>query len=415
LTAGKAELVLSRMRIPVRPRHLLLPACALALLGAPAPYAAESPYEPAPPPLQAAPVATKPPPATPKPGPAALTRRLRSLGEAFQGKIGIAVEDVQDGWVAAYDGDVMSPQQSVSKLWVALTVFDAVDRGVIHLDDPVVVRREDMSVFYQPIQEHLAYGPYNTTVETLLNYQIARSDNAANDILDRLVGGEAAVEKVIADRGQGAIRAGPEERVLQARTAAVDWRPEYSFGRAFWTARDAVPMGTRIAALEAYLADPEDGATPVAMVDGLARLKRGELLSPTSTAKFLEIMASTETGPKRLKSGLPEEWTIAHKTGTGQDLADLGTGYNDVGLITAPDGRVYAVAAMIASTRETIPVRQAIMGDVVRAVVAVHDGIAPATLPLAQAEPAAPEPVKAVKFNRKARSARPRRHRQIAS
>jgi beta-lactamase class A len=168
-------------------------------------------------------------------------------------------------------------------------------------------------------------------------------------------------------------------------------------------------MGTRIAALEAYLAAPEDGATAAAMVDGLARLKRGELLSPASTARMLEIMASTETGPLRLKSGLSEGWSIAHKTGTGQDLGDLGTGYNDVGLLTAPDGRVYAVAVMIAVTRETIPVRQAIMADVAHAVVAVHDGVDPTTLPITRVDPP-PNPVaKPAKFQRKVRSAKARR------
>jgi beta-lactamase class A len=366
-------------------RHSVLAAVALALVGAPTLQAAEQPL-----PADAT-LGAPPPPAAPErpQAPPGLVARLQSLGLGFQGRIAIAVEDVQTGWIASYGGQFLAPQQSVSKLWVALAVFDAIDRGAMHLEDQVTVRREDMSVFYQPIQDHLTYGPYVTTVETLLNYQIAQSDNAANDILDRMVGGAPAIERVLADRRIGGIRTGPEEWVLQAKTAAVDWRPEYSFGRAFWAARDAVPMGTRIAALQAYLAQPEDGATAVAMVDGLARLKRGELLSPGSTAKFLDIMASTETGPMRLKSGLAEGWSIAHKTGTGQDLGDLGTGYNDVGLITAPDGHVYAV-------------------------VAIHDGVDPMTLPITQVEPPQP-PTHKGKLHDKGRSAKPRRHRQIAS
>ena len=90
-------------------------------------------------------------------------------------------------------------------------------------------------------------------------------------------------------------------------------------------------------------------------MDALARLKRGALLSPASTARLLDILALTDTGPLRLKAGLALRWSIAHKTGTGQDLADRSTGYNDVGLITAPDGRTYAVAVMIASTRQPDP------------------------------------------------------------
>ena len=63
--------------------------------------------------------------------------------------------------------------------------------------------------------------------------------------------------------------------------------------------------------------DPYDGAAPSAIVDALARLKRGELLSPASTARLLYIMGNTKTGANRLKGGLQPGWTLNHKTGTG--------------------------------------------------------------------------------------------------
>jgi beta-lactamase class A len=302
----------------------------------------------------------------------------------FDGQVGIAVEDVSGGWVAAYNGTRLFPQQSVAKLWVALAVFDAVDRGRLRLTDPVVVRSADMSVFNQPIQKKLVDGRYDSSVDDLLVWALAQSDNAANDILIRKLDGEGLgglinaidggpVRALIRQRALGAIRAGEPERTLEAKIAGLRWQPEYSFGRAFWDARDTLPLPLRRAKLDAYVADPEDGAWPDAVVDALARLQRGDLLSPGSTARFLDIMASADTGPLRLKAGLGPEWRIAHKTGTGQDLGDESTGYNDVGLLTAPDGRTYAVAVMIAATRRPIPERQALMADVARAVVAEHD------------------------------------------
>jgi beta-lactamase class A len=181
------------------------------------------------------------------------------------------------------------------------------------------------------------------------------------------------VQRELSERRLGAIRGGPPEHLLESKIAGLHWKPEYSFGRAFWTARDQVDPAVRSALLEAYVADPDDGASPDAIVDALSRLKRGELLSAASTRHFLQLLAATQTGPMRLKAGLGPGWSIAHKTGTGQDLGDLATGYNDVGLMTAPDGRTYAVAVMIASTREPIPERQALMAEVTRAVVAQHD------------------------------------------
>jgi beta-lactamase class A len=310
--------------------------------------------------------------------PPALVQRLAALAHGFDGKVGMAVEDVQSGWIAAYDGTTLYPQQSVSKLWTALAVFDRVDKGAMSLSGPVSVGLADMSVFNQPIQKMLADGRYDTTLDGLLVWALAESDNAADDMLIRRLGGPGAVQSLIAARRLGAIRASPELRFLESKVAGLDWKSEYSFGQAFWTARDQVPLPVRTAKLNAYVADPDDGASPDAIVDGLARLKRGELISKASTDRFLEIMAMTDTGPLRLKAGVGPGWSIAHKTGTGQDLGDLSTGYNDVGLITAPDGRAYAIAVMIAATRRPIPERQALMAAVAQAAVAEHDGAYPA-------------------------------------
>jgi beta-lactamase class A len=309
------------------------------------------------------------------PAPPALSARLQELATAFPGKVGIAVLDIRAHWRADSDGESLYPQQSVSKLWVSMAVFDAIDRGRLALTDPVLVRRQDMSVFNQPIQKKLVDGVYATTIADLLVYALAKSDNAANDILVRKVGGSGVVRRWLAAHRLAGVRPGPQERVLQSQIAGVTWRPEYSFGQAFWTARDAVAPNVRAARLQAYLADPADGATPDGVVEGLSLLAQGRLLSPASTQRLIGILQETSTGPARLKAGLAAGWSIAHKTGTGQDLGDLSTGYNDVGLLTAPDGQTYAVAVMIASTRAPIAARQTLMADVARAVVHIHDGL----------------------------------------
>jgi hypothetical protein len=50
----------------------------------------------------------------------------------------------------------------------------------------------------------------------------------------------------------------------------------------------------------------------------------------------------------------------------------LATGYNDVGLLTAPDGTVYAVAVLIGASRRPFKERSALIADVARAVIATH-------------------------------------------
>ncbi len=48
-------------------------------------------------------------------------------------------------------------------------------------------------------------------------------------------------------------------------------------------------------------------------------------------------------------------------------------GYNDIGILTAPDGRSYAVAVMIKKTTTPLPVRMTLMNNVTRAVIEQHD------------------------------------------
>ena len=84
-------------------------------------------------------------------------------------------------------------------------------------------------------------------------------------------------------------------------------------------------------------------------------------------------MGNTKTGANRLKGGLEPGWSLSHKTGTGQVLGSVQAGYNDIGILTAPDGRSYAVAVMIKKTSTPLPTRMALMNNVVRAVIESHE------------------------------------------
>ena len=308
--------------------------------------------------------------------PAALTSRLQALGSSFNGRVGIAVQSVESGWRTGWRADELYPQQSVSKFFVALAAMDAVDRGRIRLHDPVTLTRSDLTLFNQPIaQRVLGSGSYTTTVERLLVEAITKSDNTANDKLMRVVGGPGVVRQMIAAKGLGSIRFYEGERALQSRIAGLTWTQSYSVGDAFYKARNALPLTLRRSLFERYIEDPYDGAAPSSIADTLARLKRAELLSPASTARLLTIMGNTQTGKNRLRGGLKPGWTLRHKTGTGQVLGGVQAGYNDIGIITAPDGRSYAVVVMIKRTATPLIVRMNLMNNVVRAVITQHETV----------------------------------------
>mgnify|MGYP001029231113 FL=1 len=290
--------------------------------------------------------------------PRALVEQVDALVRGFPGVAGIAIRAVDDGWTVESGGRRRMPQQSVSKLWVAMTVLDQRDSGRLKLDDPVTLYPSDLTLFHQPIAALVKPSGYQTTVGALLTRALTHSDNTANDRLLTLVGGPAAVRSFIERKQLGDIRFGPGERLLQSRTAGLTWQQSYSLGNGFEIARSRLAPEVRAAALEAYIADPPDGAAPLAIADALARLARGELLSETSTRFLLTTMGSTVTGRARLKAALPPGWSLEHKTGTGQELGRRNAGFNDVGLLTAPDGRRYAIAVMIGDTMRPMRDRQ---------------------------------------------------------
>lgn len=266
-------------------------------------------------------------------------------------------------------------------MWVAITALDAADKGRVKMSDKVSLSKSDLTLFHQPIASRILGGGYQTSLDDLLFKAITTSDNTANDKLMRSVGGPEAVRAMISAKRLGAIRFYDGERALQSRIAGLIWTPSYSIGRAFYQARDALPYRLRKAAFDRYVADPYDGAAPKAMAAALARLKRGELLSPESTRRLLRVMGQTKTGANRLKGGLKPGWSLSHKTGTGQVLGSQQAGYNDVGILTAPDGRSYSVVVMIKITATPLPTRMKLMNDVVKAVIAQHDMLhAPAAI-----------------------------------
>lgn len=330
--------------------------------------------------------AKAPPVATPTPTPAPnplvvqareeLTDRLKAIGEEFGGTVGIAVVDVDTGWSTGFNETALLPQQSVSKTWVTLTALTMAEKGLLNLDAPIRVSREDLTLFHQPIRkEILRNGAVETTVGELIERAIQQSDNTANNAILQRVGGPRAVRDMLREFGLDGIRFGPGEKPMQAAIAGLEWDDSYSYENNFYDARDRVPDRARKRAFEGYLADPVDGARPIAIARALAAIERGEVLSPKRAEEFLTIMSNTRSGPRRLKGGRADGWVVSHKTGTGQFWDGQQSGYNDVGVLFAPDSSAYAVAVMIGVTKRPTIERMQMMQEVTRAVVAFHEAL----------------------------------------
>lgn len=305
--------------------------------------------------------------------PPELEERLREIAGRSDGRLGVCAADAT-GAMACVNGEQRFSMQSVMKLIVGAAAMDAIDRGRARLDQPVVIRREDLSLHVQPLARIVRErGELRTTIGDLIARAVIESDSAATDFLFSRLGGAPAIADFLRRAGAaGEIRVDRDERHLQAETSGVAWRPEFVDPGALAKARAALGEQQRAAAFAAYLADQRDTATPRAMAKFLLRLSQGQVLSRESTAHLLDVMSRTRTFPTRLRAGAPAGWRVAHKTGTSADWKGQNGVTSDVGLFFAPDGGVVAITAFLAESRQDEDARDAVLARAARTVAASY-------------------------------------------
>ena len=257
---------------------------------------------------------------------------------------------------------------------MSITALDAVDKGRVRLNDRVTLTRDDLTLFHQPIAAQILGGGYTTTLGDLMFKAITTSDNTANDKLMRSIGGAGSGARH--DRGQ-ASRLDP---LLQWRAGAAeqdrraDLEPELFDRQCFLRSARRTAAAVRQAAFNRYVEDPYDGAAPSAIVNALARLKRGVLLSPESTRRLLYIMGNTHTGREpaegRASARLDAQPQDRHRARCSARSRPATTTSASSPRLTASS---YTVAVMIKLTSVPLPVRMTLMNNVVRAVIAQHD------------------------------------------
>lgn len=295
-----------------------------------------------------------------RPNPSALYNWINGHVPASP-RIGWTVKNLQDGGTAGQNPNRSYLMQSVFKLWVAMALLDKVDAGEMKLTDSITVTKADLGFPYQPIAEKVGETGYATTLHDLIRYIVILSDNPSADILLKKAGGPAAVTAWLKEKGIQGIRIDRNERGLHAAADAID----SSTGARQTELVDAFVGGT-------LNGSTLDSSTPDAAVEALAKLHKGELLSPASTKLLLGMLGETATGENQLKAGIEPGWTLAHKTGNGGHAngSTRTLGLNDIGLMTAPDGQVFAVSVFIAGADEAKEVQEGWMADVARGVIA---------------------------------------------
>ena len=214
----------------------------------------------------------------------ALEQQLNYLMATKTADVGIAAMDLTTGESISVKGETPFPMASTVKIAVAAAYLDQVDHGRRSLYDTIGKER----------------------ARDLMAKMLIYSDNRATDKLIYDLGGPRAVQNWLDHHGFRGMRI------------------DRSIAQLLKDPRD--------------LWDRRDSSTPLAMVDMLRRLDRGNILSTSSRRTLLDFMAQCKTGKNRMKALLPQGTRVEHKTGTLNGLSD------DVGYVTMPDGRRVAIA-----------------------------------------------------------------------
>ena len=270
-------------------------------------------------------------------------QKVEKVSQGLAGRIGVAAQEIGSGVSVTINGDETFVMASTFKVATAVTVLGLVDKGQLKLSDLIDVSLEMMVAGPNPLVMNFVHPGIKLSVANLIEPMITESDNTAADVCLKLAGGPEAVTKMLRSIGITDQRL---DRYCTEILRDFYGLPDKAYASvvAEATVKDPTLVAKTPDRNIEFEKDPRDQSTPKAMLELLLAIDSGEVLSQKSREFLLATMSRTRTGPGRLKGLLPKGTPVAHKTGT------IGGVANDVGFITLPDGRRFAIAVYTKSS-----------------------------------------------------------------
>ncbi|MFG2916023.1 class A beta-lactamase [Kitasatospora sp. NPDC048298] len=237
-----------------------------------------------------------------------LHQALAALEREHSGRLGVYGRNLATGRTVRYRADELFPICSVFKTVAVAAVLRDLDRDGEFLAKRIRYTAADLvrsgGGLITGKDENLANG---MTVAELCAATIEYSDNTAANLLLRELGGPTAVTDFA--------------RSIGDRVTRLDrWEPELNS------------------------AEPDrrtDITTPRAIAATYGRLALGDALPPAKRERITAWLLGNTTSVRRFRAGLPADWALGDKTGTGE----YGT-TNDVGIAWTPAGAPVLLAVL---------------------------------------------------------------------
>jgi len=230
------------------------------------------------------------------------------------------------------NGEKKLPMLSVFKFHIALAVLNKVDQGKLKLDQPIFIKKADLlENTWSPIREKYPNGNIEMPLSELIKYTVAKSDNNGCDFLLRLIGGTETVQKFINNKGI-------KNFTIKADEAQMHKGYEFMY----WNTTSTNDSNLL-----------------------LMNFFDGKVLSKNSTSFLMKTMIETTTGTTKIVAQLPKGTPVAHKTGSsGKDEKGLTIAENDIGIITLPNGKHYAISVFVSDSMETEETNTKMIADI---------------------------------------------------
>ncbi|MET7338186.1 class A beta-lactamase [Nonomuraea sp. NPDC005650] len=233
-----------------------------------------------------------------------LAKTLRELEKSYNGRIGAVGIDLGSGKTVGYRADERFPFNSMFKVFACAAVLNKARAGDPGLMDRVIRwKPADMAELTGNSPETTEYTDTGMTPAQLCRAGITKSDGfAGNTLLKQIDGprGLTAFFRAAGDR---------TSRLDRPEPGLTEWKP----------------------------GEERDTTTPAAAARTFTGLTTGKTLHALDRERLVGWLKASLTGANRIRAGLPKNWTVGDKTGTG-GAKNYGTA-NDLAIVWTPGSK----------------------------------------------------------------------------
>ena len=261
-----------------------------------------------------------------------LKKEILQITKGKNATVAVSVLDFGNDKTVHINGNKKLPMLSVFKFHIGLAVLNEVDQGKLNLDQKILIKKSDLlENTWSPIRERFPEGEIEMPLGLLIKYTVAESDNNGCDILLRLIGGTETVQKFINSKG------------VRNFTIKVN--------------EEQMHQGFEFMYLNTTTANSANQL--------LKDFRNKKIVSKTSTDFLMTTMLETSTGKNKIVAQLPESVPVAHKTGSsGKNEKGLTIAENDIGIVTLPGGKSYALSIFVSDSMESAETNTKMIADI---------------------------------------------------